>query len=620
MLGFYRIAAAQHEINVGHVLINQKNIQTRYEQAVELQVQLLAFPELSLTGATCGDLFFSSQLIAQCEKSLFELIALTANKETLLILGLPFKIEDQLFNCAAIIGNGQLLGLVPKTHLTKHEQRYFTSAFELKNGQITFNGQIVNISNTLIFSNEKEFTFGIEIGEDAFAPIPQSALLASAGAKVIINLAAHAELVEKTAQRNAQMIALSERLHVGYLYATSQSNESISTALFSGRALIAEDGDILAERQPFDTQNQLLIADVDCQKLSYIRQKNNFSDTVKAHIEKIRLPPIGELTNLQRYYTPTPFLSDDPVFADEMCSHIFEILVHALRQKLKSSHCKSVVLGVSGGLDSTLALLVACAATETVYPISMPGLGTSSRTKNNTITLCEAFNLKLKTIDITPAIHQHFKDIEHDIKIKNATYENSQARERTQILMDIANQEHSLVLGTGDLSEIALGWATYNGDHMSMFNLNSALPKTVIQKMIDFYIRNMTSIETLKTCLIDILQTPISPELLPHKNNEISQQTEELIGPYLLHDFFIYHMLKNGASHEKLRMLASHVFSEQFDSTLRDRTLEIFIRRFYTQQFKRACSPDGVKVWSISLDRNDFILPCDLATFELTTI
>ncbi|MBP3599820.1 MAG: NAD(+) synthase [Clostridia bacterium] len=620
--GFIKVAAAMPKVTVADVTANTENIKSLILAADEKKVNLLVFPELSLTGYTCGDLFFNDALITSAKNALLDIAKFTENKSPAVVVGLPLEYDSKLYNCAAVIKNGDVLGFVAKTHIsTNNENRYFVSAKSLPHGgYIDINdGYCVELSNNMIFVNEA-FNFGVEIGTDLSAPVPQNQKLALCGAHIIVNPAAITATAGKFDYCKSIVKDASLRLGCGYVLASAGIGESSTDTAFSGLSIIAENGNIIAKEKPFSADN-LLITEIDIKLLASERYKNaGFAS--KPMVNKVYFEQEIEETEITRKIEKNPFLPET-VDKKEYLEEILQIQSHALARRISHTNAKKAVIGISGGLDSTLALLVAVRAMKIlnrpstdILAITMPCFGTTKRTRSNSEILCDELNVSFKEINITDAVKQHFKDIEQDENVFDATYENSQARERTQVLMDIANKENGFVIGTGDLSELALGWATYNGDHMSMYGVNGGVPKTLIRHIVHYEALN--SKEALKNVLFDILDTPVSPELLPADNKgEIAQKTEDLVGPYELHDFFIYYMLRYGFSPKKLYRLANAAFEGIYDSETVLKWLKIFTRRFFTQQFKRSCLPDGPMVGEISLSpRGGWSMPSD-ASFNL---
>ena len=628
--GFIKVAAAIPAVQVANCTANIITIEQLVKQASAKGVQLIGFPELCITGYTCADLFHNQLLITQAEKALAELIQHTAQLNIVTIVGLPIRIQNQLFNCAVVFQKGQILGVVPKKHLPNYnefyEKRWFASAADTTTNELLICGQKVPFGEHLLFESPQA-TFSIEICEDLWTPIPPSSIDALAGSHIIFNLSASNELIGKNTYLRDLIQQQSARCLAGYVYASAGFGESSTDLLFAGNGLIAENGTLLAENERFSLEEQLIVSEIDVERLQHDRQKNSTFMQGLAHTELdthiTTVPfelPKTEL-ELTRSVYATPFVPTDERMS-ESCEEILNIQVNALATRLHHTHIKHVVLGISGGLDSTLALLV-CARTcdklglsrQNIIGITMPGFGTTDRTYQNATKLVTNFGATLREISIKDACNQHFKDIAHDPTLHNVTYENTQARERTQILMDVANQCNGLVIGTGDLSELALGWATYNGDHMSMYAVNNSIPKTLVRYLVRYAASGETD-KKAQTTLLDILDTPVSPELLPaDENGLISQKTEDLVGPYELHDFFLYYMLRYGFAPAKIFYLATKAFAQTYDDACIKKWLKVFLKRFFAQQFKRSCMPDGPKVGSVNLSpRGDWRMPSDASS------
>ena len=628
--GFIKVAAAIPAVQVANCTANIVAIEQLIKQASAKGVQILGFPELCITGYTCADLFHNQLLITQAEKALAELIQHTAQLNIVTIVGLPIRIQNQLFNCAVVFQKGQILGVVPKKHLPNYnefyEKRWFASASDTTTSELLICGQKVPFGEHLLFE-APEVTFSIEICEDLWTPIPPSSIDALAGSHIIFNLSASNELIAKNSYLRDLIKQQSARCLAGYVYASAGFGESSTDLLFAGNGLIAENGTLLAENERFSLEEQLIVSEIDVERLQHDRQKNSTFMQGLAHTELdtriITIPfELSKTTlKLTRSVYATPFVPTDERMS-ESCEEILNIQVNALATRLHHTHITHMVLGISGGLDSTLALLV-CARTcdklglsrQNIIGITMPGFGTTDRTYQNATKLVTNLGATLREISIKDACNQHFKDIAHDPTLHNVTYENTQARERTQILMDVANQCNGLVIGTGDLSELALGWATYNGDHMSMYAVNNSIPKTLVRYLVRYAASGETDKKAQAT-LLDILDTPVSPELLPaDENGLISQKTEDLVGPYELHDFFLYYMLRYGFAPAKIFYLATKAFAQTYDDACIKKWLKVFLKRFFAQQFKRSCMPDGPKVGSVNLSpRGDWRMPSDASS------
>ena len=627
MKGFVKVASAIPKVKVADCRYNIVEINRLIQEAATSDVQIIVFPELSITGYTCGDLFFQQTLQENALLGMLEIAERTAHLDIISIVGLPIVIGQQLLNAAAVIQQGHILGLVPKSYLPNYkefyEQRWFTSAFDNQISEYDIHGEHIPVGNDLLFST-REVTFGIEICEDLWAPVSPSSYLAMQGAEIIFNLSASDECVGKHKYLRNLMSQQSGRLIAGYVYSSCGFGESSTDVVFSGNAFICENGSFLCEANRFNYEPQLLIGDIDVDCLRNERLTNTTFKACRNHITQSSLrmimakplTKIGKL--LHRTISPHPFIPNSENY-DETCNEVISIQCAGLAKRITHTQAKNVVIGISGGLDSTLALLI-CIRTfdrlgldrKGIIAITMPGFGTTRRTYINAVKLIETLGCSLKEIDIKEACRVHLKDIGHPKELRDTVYENTQARERTQILMDIANQNGGIVIGTGDLSEIALGWCTYNGDHMSMYGVNSGVPKTLVKYLVQWIANNKTD-PALRTILLDIISTPVSPELLPSgENEEIEQRTEDVVGPYELHDFFLYHFIRNGATPQRIMDLAIIAFADSYDETIIKHWLSVFIHRFFAQQFKRSCMPDGPKVGSVSLSpRGDWRMPSD---------
>lgn len=596
-------------------------------QASEKGVQIIAFPELSVTGYTCLDLFAQQTLLNGAEAALLQLVSNTADLDILTIVGVPLRTENRLINAAVVFQKGAIRGIVPKTYLPNYkefqEQRWFTSATELRESTISIGEEEYPMGSHLLFRSGR-LTAGIEICEDLWVPVPPSSLLAMEGANIIFNLSASNELIGKHAYLRSLICQQSARCMAGYVYASSGFGESSTDLVFAGNGIIAENGNLLAESPRFTMEEQLVISEIDIETLQNDRQVNTSFMYGTSGLPKekaqvvdfqVRIPDGFSLT---RPVDPHPFTPSGEALK-ERCEEIFHIQVAGLAKRLVHAHAQTAVVGISGGLDSTLALLVTVMTFDAlkmprgqIIGITMPGFGTTDRTYTNACDLIRSLGVTLKEIPIKEACLQHFRDIDHDPSVHDVTYENSQARERTQLLMDVANQKNGLVIGTGDLSELALGWATYNGDHMSMYGVNGSIPKTLVKYLVE-WVANHKVDDASRLTLLDIVDTPISPELIPaDENGNIKQKTEDLVGPYELHDFFLYHFLRFGSHPSKIYFLAQKAFAGIYDNATVKKWLYTFFRRFFQQQFKRSCLPDGPKVGSVSLSpRGDWRMPSD---------
>lgn len=596
-------------------------------QASEKGVQIIAFPELSVTGYTCLDLFAQQTLLDGAEEALLQLVSNTADLDILTIVGVPLRTENRLINAAVVFQKGAIRGVVPKTYLPNYkefqEQRWFTSATELRESTISIGEEEYPMGSHLLFRSGR-LTAGIEICEDLWVPVPPSSLLAMEGANIIFNLSASNELIGKHAYLRSLICQQSARCMAGYVYASSGFGESSTDLVFAGNGIIAENGNLLTESPRFTMEEQLVISEIDIETLQNDRQVNTSFMYGTSGLPKekaqvvdfqVRIPDGFSLT---RPVDPHPFTPSGEALK-ERCEEIFHIQVAGLAKRLVHAHAQTAVVGISGGLDSTLALLVTVMTFDAlkmprgqIIGITMPGFGTTDRTYTNACDLIRSLGVTLKEIPIKEACLQHFRDIDHDPSVHDVTYENSQARERTQLLMDVANLKNGLVIGTGDLSELALGWATYNGDHMSMYGVNGSIPKTLVKYLVE-WVANHKVDDASRLTLLDIVDTPISPELIPaDENGNIKQKTEDLVGPYELHDFFLYHFLRFGSYPSKIYFLAQKAFAGIYDNATVKKWLYTFFRRFFQQQFKRSCLPDGPKVGSVSLSpRGDWRMPSD---------
>lgn len=633
MYSFIRTAAAVPVLKVADCVYNTEEIIKLIDEASKKDVKILAFPELSITSYTCGDLFAQSTLIEYAEKSLEKIAEFSKDKDMFITVGLPVCCDNQTFNCIAGISKGKILGLIPKTNLPNYnefyEERWFSSADDLISDEITICGQTVPIGSDILFTveNIKNLTIGIEVCEDLWSPIPPSSYQSIFGATVIINGSASNELATKHEYRRNLVAQQSSRCICGYIYSSAGTGESTQDTVFSGHSMICENGNMLSESKRFLREGSLTIADIDLELLANDRKKNTsfmtqlrknegplFFRNIKFTMEE------NSIDGFYRTVKPAPFVPDNNAMLNERCEDIFNIQVTGLAKRITHTNSKSLVVGISGGLDSTLALLVAVKACDylgidrkNVHGITMPGFGTTDRTYNNALNLMKSLGVTVKEISIKDAAIQHFKDIGHDINVHDVTYENTQARERTQILMDYANKEWGMVIGTGDLSELALGWATYNGDHMSMYGVNGGVPKTLVRVLVKWVAENENLGNNSAEILFDVLDTPVSPELLPpDKDGNINQKTEEIVGPYELHDFFLYYVVRFGFSPAKILFLAEKAFKGEYSRETLIKWIKNFYRRFFAQQFKRSCLPDGPKVGTISLSpRGDWRMPSD---------
>ena len=628
--GFIKVAAAVPAVKVADCKYNVEQIEEQIVLAEGQGVEIIVFPELCITGYSCQDLFRQQLLLEASESAVLLLLDFTRQLDIISIVGLPMAVGDLLLNCAVVIQKGQILGIVPKEYLPNYsefyEKRWFASSQELRDTEIRFAGNTIKVSsNPQVFMTSDGVKFGIEICEDLWAPTPPSNHLVLAGADLIFNLSASDELIGKHAYLCQLLSQQSARTLSGYIYASAGFGESTQDVVYGGNAMIYENGHLLCEGDRFSLTKQMMVAQIDVEKLRSERRSNTtFVNAQKRMInEPVNLIQAHSVTPrdfvLERTINATPFIpaSED---MEASCEEIFHIQTMGLAKRLVHTHCNKVVVGVSGGLDSTLALLV-CVKTydrlgydrKGIIGVTMPGFGTTDRTYHNAVNLMNSLGITLREVNIAKSVRQHFEDIGHDITVHDVTYENAQARERTQLLMDIANQVGGLVIGTGDLSELALGWCTYNGDHMSMYAVNCSIPKTLITYLVGYVATTVD--ETSAATLRDVIDTPISPELIPaDEEGNIKQKTEDLVGPYILHDFFLYYFLRHGFRPSKIFLLACKAFEGTYAEGVIKHWLRIFCRRFFQQQFKRSCLPDGPKVGSVSLSpRGDWRMPSDAA-------
>ena len=623
--GFIKVAAGTPKIRVADCRYNAEQIFTMMREADKQGVKVLCLPELCLTGYTCGDLFLQDTLLCGAEEGLQTILEATRNLDMVTVLGLPVrcKWDNKLYNCAAVIQSGEILGLVPKTYLPNYgefyEQRWFASGAGVETS-VDLCGETVDMDAAGLFACETvpNLVLGVEICEDLWATEPPSARLARGGATVILNLSASNELVGKSGYRRNLVVGQSGRLVCGYVYADAGEGESTTDLVFTGHNMIAENGALLAERR-FATG--LTISEIDVDRLASARRRmTTFNGQRQADLWRASFSRPLEETRLTRAVSPAPFVPADAEDRAERCNEILKIAALGLKKRLEHTGARTAVVGLSGGLDSTLAILITAVAMKLldrpasdIIAVTMPCFGTTDRTRDNAVELAERLGATLKRIDIGSAVKVHFKDIGQSMEDHSVTFENGQARERTQVLMDIANQNAGLVIGTGDLSELALGWATYNGDHMSMYGVNAGIPKTLVRHLVAFVSDDKGSEDPrLSAVLDDILDTPVSPELLPAIEGKISQKTEDLVGPYELHDFFLYYAIRWGFPPRKVFRLAEHALGRTYDRATILKWLNSFYRRFFTQQFKRSCLPDGPKVGSVTLSpRGDWRMPSD---------
>ena len=649
--GFVKVASAIPSVKVADCQYNVEQIESLVIQAEGKGIEIICLPELSLTAYSCGDLFGQQLLLDEAEMALIHLMNVTRSLNIISIIGLPVPYRGALLNCAAVVQRGKILGLVPKTFLPNYkefyEKRWFQSGADVPEGTVLICGQQVKVSTNLLF-NTPSCVFGVELCEDLWAPVPPSSMLTLQGADIIFNLSADSDAVGKYYYLQSLLAQQSARTICGYVYSSCGFGESTQDVVFSGKGLIYENGTLLAETKRHQFTPQMLEAEIDVERLRAERRMNTTFSACAAQYSmvkqrstaegKVNVPPFSQAQaeqwsmvdtervparpfSLTRVIDPHPFVPSGKRL-DERCQEIFDIQTEGLAKRIQHTGAQTVVLGISGGLDSTLALLVCISAFDKlglnrrgIVGITMPGFGTTDRTYTNAVNLMKLLGITIREISIKEACLQHFADLGHDINEHDVTYENSQARERTQILMDAANQMNGFVVGTGDLSELALGWATYNGDHMSMYGVNASVPKTLVKHLVS-WVAERTKDESTHQTLIDIVDTPISPELIPgDEMGNITQRTEDLVGPYELHDFFLYYLLRWGFRPAKIYLLARQAFGQAYDDATIRKWLRIFCRRFFAQQYKRSCLPDGPKVGSCSLSpRGDWRMPSDASS------
>ena len=625
--GFIKVGAAVPLVSVADPIYNVEQIIALAHRAHEEGAEVTVFPELCITGYTCGDLLTQQTLLQDAEMAVARFAEATKVHDNIYIIGAPIYVCGALYNCALILQQGHILGIVPKCYIPNYgefsERRWFTTGYNLRmEDNIRYAGQSVHIGSYQIFHTGR-YAFGVEICEDLWSVTPPSSALALQGAEVIFNLSASDEVTGKHEYLRSLIKQQSARCMAGYVYTSSGYGESTTDLVFAGKALVAENGAMIAEGKRFCFDAQLVCSEIDLDKLRMERRGNTTFATAQADLYPkatyIYTAPITEREGvLTRHFAQLPFVPQGKEL-DSLCNEVFNIQSVALAKRLTHIHCSKVVIGISGGLDSTLALLASVRTFDRlqlsrtgIIGVTMPGFGTTDRTYQNALDLMRLLGITVREISIKEACIQHFKDIGHDIAVHDTTYENSQARERTQLLMDVANRENAIVIGTGDLSELALGWATYNGDHMSMYGMNAGIPKTLVRHLVQWEAQNNYEGE-VRDMVLDIVNTPISPELIPAKEDgTIKQKTEDLVGPYELHDFFIYHFLRSGYRPKKIYYLACLTFEGVYDRAVIKKWLSTFFRRFFQQQFKRSCLPDGPKVGSVSLSpRGDWRMPSD---------
>ena len=641
--GYVRVAAAVPHMRVADCKYNASEIKKQISEAVEEGVEVVCFPELSVTGYTCADLFFTQQLQRDALSALEEVCAYTRDLPIIVLVGAPLKVDNNLYNCAFVMTDGDVVGVVPKVNLPNtgefYEKRWFSSGRDVLERNVNsirpriptieLWGTDVPFGIDLLFTT-KDYSFGIEICEDLWSPLPASTQLAIQGAEIIFNLSSSNCVTGKHEFRQRMITQQSARVHCGYVYTSSGIGESTTDIVFSGSTYIAENGDMLEIGERFQMESSMVISEIDVERLRIDRQRNtNFTHDKHGHYRHIQVAPLepdnGNRVSdnggpLHRHFTQTPFLPKrkDSV---EYCEDVLNLQVHGLLRRWQHTHAESLVIGISGGLDSTLALIVSVLAADRlgynrsqVIGVTMPGFGTSGRTYNNALAMMEELGASIHEVPIRDMAIQHLNDIGHDLDTHDITYENAQARIRTLVLMDLANKYNGLVVGTGDMSELALGWATYCGDHMSMYGVNAGVPKTLVRYMVRYAAENIFG-ERLREILMDVIDTPVSPELLPtDEDGNIAQITEDKVGPYELHDFFMYYYLRYGFTREKIAYMAGMAFDGVYSEAVIEHWLSVFMRRFFTQQFKRSCLPDGPKVVGVSLSpRGDLRMPSDVS-------
>lgn len=623
--GFVKVASAVPTVKVADCRHNAWQMAEMIADAANQNVEIIIFPELSITGYTCGDLFAQSVLLEEAEKSLEWLVAETQSLPVISIVGIPHPHNGSLINAAVVFQSGKILGVVPKTFLPNYkefyEKRWFASALQTPECVTSICGQRVPMQRDMLFATGNT-TFGVEICEDLWSTIPPSSFLSLEGAEIVFNMSADNDCVGKHSYLRDLVKQQSARCIAGYVFSSCGFGESTTDVVFAGTSIICDNGSIIAEGERFAMDRRMTVGEIDVESIRNDRRVNTtFAESRGLHSRQAvtinALPQTPSALNLTRTVNPLPFVPSGSKL-DSYCEEIFAIQSTGLAQRFAHTHSETAVIGISGGLDSTLALLVAVNTFDKLHKdrkniigVTMPGFGTTDRTYTNALCLMKSLGVTIREISIKDSCIQHFKDICHDINVHDVTYENSQARERTQLLMDIANQLNGMVIGTGDLSELALGWATYNGDHMSMYGVNASVPKTLVKHLVA-WIANRLDDETAKTTLLDIVDTPISPELIPaDKNGNIKQKTEDIVGPYELHDFFLYNLLRHGFSPKKIFALAQIAFDGEFDNATIKKWLTTFCRRFFNQQFKRSCLPDGPKIGLSLSPRGDWRMPSD---------
>ena len=620
--GFIRAAALLPRVKVADPGYNKERICELIRQAAEQGVKIMVFPELCITGYTCGDLFYQELLLREAKKALFEIAEMTRDLDAVVFVGLPVEHQAKLYNVAAALCGGKILGLVPKTHIPTYnefyERRHFAKGMETPVEVRLDETHVVPMGTRLLFSCRQMpgLVMGAEICEDLWAPDPPSIGHALAGATVIVNLSASDETTGKDVYRKNLVSGQSARLICGYVYCSAGDGESTQDVVYSGHNLIAENGTVLAESARF--VNESIVTELDIQRLCEERRRMSTYGSTQIPYCRVEFDLKETQTELSRFVDPAPFVPGKKEDRDKRCEEIFMIQAMGLKKRLEHTGSRTAVVGISGGLDSTLALLVTVKAFDLlgldhkgIVAVTMPGFGTTDRTYENAVSLIRSLGADFREVGIAEAVRIHFRDIGQDENVHDVTYENGQARERTQILMDIANRLGGMVIGTGDMSELALGWATYNGDHMSMYGVNASVPKTLVRHLVRWYADTCEDAE-LERVLLDVLDTPVSPELLPPEDGKISQKTEDIVGPYELHDFYLYYVLRFGCTPKKIYRLAQYAFAGAYSDETIKKWLETFYRRFFSQQFKRSCLPDGPKVGTVAVSpRGDLRMPSD---------
>lgn len=620
--GFIKVAALTPKVTVADTQANRKEICRLMDEAEAKGAKILVFPELCITGYTCGDLFYQQVLLREAKKELLAIAKYTQRKDYLAFVGLPLEYNGKLYNVAAAVTQGKVLGLVPKTHIPNYnefyERRHFAPGMKQPVPVALDEDTVVPMGTRVLFQCRQmpELKIGAEICEDVWAPNPPGVEHALAGATLLVNLSASDETTGKDMYRKSLVTGQSGRLICGYVYCSAGDGESTQDVVYSGHNLIAENGTLLAESRRFC--NESIYTELDMVRLNEERRRMSTFMTSDESYINVEFSLKEEKTELTRFVDPAPFVPGNKADREKRCEEIFMIQAMGLKKRLEHTHAATAVVGISGGLDSTLALLVMVKAFDLIgkdhkdiVAVTMPGFGTTDRTYDNAVSLIKSLGATFREVSIVDSVRVHFKDIGQDEAVHDVTYENGQARERTQILMDIANKSSGMVIGTGDMSELALGWATYNGDHMSMYGVNASVPKTLVRHLVCYYADTCAD-ETLQKVLYDVLDTPVSPELLPPEDGKISQKTEDIVGPYELHDFFLYYILRFGCTPKKIYRLANYAFAGTYDTETIQKWLKTFYRRFFSQQFKRSCLPDGPKVGTVAVSpRGDLRMPSD---------